>query len=110
MLRRDIEALQVNGKGYTRDFVIYDENDQQQVVKSAIKRLGMDDKKLTPRSVLSHISWAKNHMLDPQDYVPELGRSQDGAHCADLQDLCQDELLKANALDFDDLLLEASAC
>ena len=67
VLRRDIQALQINGKGFRKDFVIYDEADQQMVVKAAIRRLGLDDKKLTPRSVLSHISWAKNHMLDPQE-------------------------------------------
>jgi DNA helicase-2/ATP-dependent DNA helicase PcrA len=106
MLRRDIEALQINGKGYTRDFVIYDEGDQQQVVKSAIKRLGIDDKKLTPRSVLGLISSAKNHMQDPQEMYlnsadPKMER------IAHIYKIYKDELLKANALDFDDLLLES---
>jgi DNA helicase-2/ATP-dependent DNA helicase PcrA len=106
MLRRDINALQVNGKGYTRDFVIYDESDQQQVVKSAIKRLGIDDKKLTPRSVLGLISSAKNHMQDPQEMYlnsaePKMER------IAHIYKIYKDELLKANALDFDDLLLES---
>lgn len=106
MLRRDIEALQVNGKGYTRDFVIYDEADQQQVVKSAIKRLGIDDKKLTPRAVLGFISHAKNHMQDPQEVYlnsaePKMER------VAHIYKIYKDELAKANALDFDDLLLEA---
>ncbi len=106
MLRRDINALQVNGKGYTRDFVIYDEGDQQQVVKSAIKRLGIDDKKLTPRSVLGLISSAKNHMQDPQQMYmnsadPKMER------IAHIYKIYKDELLKANALDFDDLLLES---
>jgi len=106
MLRRDINALQINGKGYTRDFVIYDEGDQQQVVKSAIKRLGIDDKKLTPRSVLSLISSAKNHMQDPQEMYlnsaePKMER------IAHIYKIYKDELLKANALDFDDLLLES---
>src|SRR3984885_9590127 len=74
VLRRDIEALQipsaVPGKppiGHTKQFVIYDESDQQQLVKSIMKRLGIDDKQVTPRSVLGQISWAKNHMLDPQE-------------------------------------------
>ena len=73
VLRRDIEALRtldVPGKpaiGHTKNFVIYDESDQQSVVKAAMRRLGIDDKQLTPRSVLSRISWAKNHMLDPQE-------------------------------------------
>jgi len=106
MLRRDIEALRINGKGYTRDFVIYDEGDQQQVVKSAIKRLGLDDKKLTPRSVLGLISSAKNHMQDPQEMYlnsadPKMER------IAHIYKIYKDELLKANALDFDDLLLES---
>jgi DNA helicase-2/ATP-dependent DNA helicase PcrA len=106
MLRRDIEALRIGGKGYTRDFVIYDEGDQQQVVKSAIKRLGIDDKKLTPRSVLSLISHAKNHMQDPQEMYlnsaePKMER------IAHIYKIYKDELLKANALDFDDLLLES---
>ena len=48
-------------------FVIYDESDMQSVVKGIMKRLGVDDKQLTPRTVLSRISWAKNHMLDPQE-------------------------------------------
>jgi DNA helicase-2/ATP-dependent DNA helicase PcrA len=106
MLRRDIQALQINGKGYTKDFVIYDEGDQQQVVKTAIKRLGIDDKKLTPRSVLSLISSAKNHMQDPQEMYlnsaePKMER------IAHIYKIYKDELLKANALDFDDLLLES---
>src|ERR1700761_3544160 len=56
LLRRDIETLQVGGKGYRKDFVIYDEADQQNLVKGAMKRLGVDDKQVTPRSVLGHIS------------------------------------------------------
>ena len=46
VLRRDIEALQIGGKGYRKDFVIYDESDQQNVVKAAMRRLGIDDKQL----------------------------------------------------------------
>src|SRR3982074_1544379 len=63
MLRGDVEALRILSSvpgqppiGNTKSFVIYDESDQQQVTKSVMKRLGIDDKQLTPRSVLSHIS------------------------------------------------------
>ena len=68
VLRRDIETLRIGGKGLTRTFAIYDETDQQAVVKAAIKRLGFDDKQLKPRVALGRISWAKNHMIDPQEY------------------------------------------
>ncbi len=114
VLRRDIEALQIPsatpGKppiGHTKKFVIYDESDMQSVVKSIMKRLGLDDKQLTPRTVLSRISWAKNHMLDPQELYLQSAdpKTEKIAH---LFEEYRKELRKANALDFDDLLLEAT--
>jgi DNA helicase-2/ATP-dependent DNA helicase PcrA len=106
MLRRDIEALRVNGQGLTKDFAIYDEADQQALVKAAIRRLGIDDKQLTPRSVLGRISWAKNHMLDPQEvYLNSADPNTE--RIAHIYEIYRQELRKANAMDFDDLLLEA---
>src|SRR4051812_19870819 len=116
VLRRDIEALLVKAanddprhrtpaSGFRKDFAIYDESDQQAVVKAAIRRLGLDDKQLTPRIALGRISFAKNHMLDPEQYF--LGsndpKSEQIAHVFQIY---RQELRKANALDFDDLLLE----
>ncbi len=114
VLRRDIEALQIPSAtpgqppiGHSKKFVIYDESDQQSVVKSVMKRLGLDDKQLTPRTVLSRISWAKNHMLDPQELYLQSAdpKTEKIAH---LFEEYRKELRKANALDFDDLLLEAT--
>ena len=113
VLRRDIEALRipstVPGKppiGLTKQFVIYDEADQQQTVKGVMRRLGIDDKQTTPRSVLAHISWAKNHMLDPQEvYLQSADPKTE--RVAQIYAEYKKELAKANALDFDDLLLEA---
>jgi len=113
VLRRDIEALRIPsaapGKppiGHSRSFVIYDESDQQQVTKSIMKRLGVDDKQLTPRAVLGQISWAKNHMLDPQEvYLNSADPKTE--RVAQIYAEYRKELLRANALDFDDLLLEA---
>jgi DNA helicase II / ATP-dependent DNA helicase PcrA len=106
ILRRDIEALKVNNQGLTRSFAIFDENDQQGIVKQVMRRLGLDTKQLTPRTVLGRISWAKNHMLDPQDYY--LGsRDPDSERIAHIYKGYKDELRKNNAMDFDDLLLEA---
>ncbi|MFZ0144364.1 MAG: UvrD-helicase domain-containing protein, partial [Candidatus Sulfotelmatobacter sp.] len=114
VLRRDIDALQIPSAtpgqppiGHTKKFVIYDESDQQAVVKSVMKRLGLDDKQLTPRTVLSRISWAKNHMLDPQELYLQSAdpKTEKIAH---LFEEYRKELRKANALDFDDLLLEAT--
>ena len=106
MLRRDIEALKVNGEGLTRSFAIYDEDDQAGIVKQIMRRMGLDTKQLTPRTVLSRISWAKNHMVDPQDYY--LGsHDPNGERIAHIYKAYTSELRKNNAMDFDDLLLEA---
>ena len=106
LLRRDIDVLQINGKGYRKDFVIYDETDQQSVVKAAMKRLGIDTKQTTPSSVLGRISWAKNHMLDPQQVYLESADPQT-EKIAHIYEVYRQELAKSNALDFDDLLLYA---
>src|SRR6202167_2718184 len=114
VLRRDIEALRIPSSvpgqspiGLTKNFVIYDESDQQQVVKGIMRRLGLDDKQLTPRTVLGRISWAKNHMLDPQEIYLQSAdpKSEKIAH---IFEEYRKELMKANAMDFDDLLLEAA--
>jgi ATP-dependent DNA helicase UvrD/PcrA len=112
VLRRDIEALRIPSSvpgtppiGHTKSFVIYDESDQAQLVKSVMRRLGIDDKQTTPRAVLAHISWAKNHMLDPQEvYLQSADPKTE--RVAQIYAEYKKELAKANALDFDDLLLQ----
>jgi len=105
VLRRDIEALRIGNKGLTRNFAIYDETDQQAVVKQALKRLSLDDKTLKPRVALGRISWAKNHMIDPQEYFLASTNPME-EKIAHIFKIYKEELDKANALDFDDLLLE----
>jgi DNA helicase-2/ATP-dependent DNA helicase PcrA len=105
VLRRDIEALRIGNKGLTRTFAIYDETDQQAVVKQALKRLSLDDKTLKPRVALGRISWAKNHMIDPQEYFLASTNPIE-EKIAHIFKIYREELNKANALDFDDLLLE----
>jgi len=106
ILRRDIEALRVNNQGLTRSFAIFDENDQQNIVKQIMRRMGLDTKQLTPRTVLGKISWAKNHMVDPQEFYLE-SKDANTEKIAHIYQQYKAELIKNNALDFDDLLLEA---
>ncbi len=77
----------------------------RQVVKGVMRRIGLDDKQLKPSAVLSRISWAKNHMLDPQEMYLQSAdpKTEQIAH---IYEIYRKELRKANALDFDDLLLE----
>ena len=107
VLRRDIEAMRIGDTGYKKDFAIYDEADQQSVVKQVMRRLGIDDKQHKPSAVLSRISWAKNHMLDPQELYLQSADplTEKVAH---IFEAYRKELRKANALDFDDLLLETA--
>ncbi|HLF26072.1 MAG TPA: UvrD-helicase domain-containing protein [Anaerolineae bacterium] len=97
-LRRDAPHL-----GLSRDFVIYDADDQEAVVKRALKDLNIDDKKYKPSSVLNAISAAKNELIPPEAYVaPSYWHEAVGRVYVRYQ-----ELLRANnALDFDDLLME----
>ena len=112
VLRRDIDKLRIvpaspgaQPVSYTKQFVIYDEADQQQLIKAVMRRLGIEDNQITPRSALAHISWAKNHMLDPQEiYLQPADRKTECV--AHIYAAYRKELYKANALDFDDLLLE----
>ena len=70
--------------------------------------MGLDDKQLTPRVVLSKISWAKNHMIDPQEYYLQSAdpMSEKVAH---IFEAYRKELRKNNALDFDPCIIAALA-
>ena len=64
LLRREIDHL-----GYRRDFSIYDADDQKRLVKQILQEFGKPEAGLTPREVLSRISYAKNHDIPPESYI-----------------------------------------
>jgi len=109
LLRRDIEALKVNGEGLTRAFAIYDENDQQAIVKQIMRRMGLDTKQLTPRTVLGRISWAKNHMVDPQEYYLS-SKDPNSERIAHIYQGYRAELRKNNASTSTTCFSKPSAC
>ncbi len=103
VLRQDGEAI-----GIDRRFLIYDTDDQVQLMKQILREEGLDAKGETrPQSILGAISRAKNDMVDPTE-IPPL-RISTGAlvEIARLARRYRDALKRSNALDFDDLLLEA---
>jgi len=100
VLRRHIDHL-----GYSRDFSIYDEDDQQRLMKTCILELGLGEQVTSPRSVLSRISYAKNHGLTPE-VMYQQAQNDPVEKIAALFDLYEAKLRQANALDFDDLLLK----
>ena len=100
ILRRDIEKL-----GYQRSFTIYDEDDQNRVIKDALKTLGLDESKMPVREIRGKISDAKNKMLTPDEWFQESGRDYRSQQIHDVFSYYEERLKAANALDFDDLLL-----
>lgn len=91
--------------GLSRDFSIYDEDDQVSLMTSIIKELGYTTKETKPRAVLGAISSAKNELIPPEEYAQfAKGRFQELV--ARIYPIYQRRLRKSDALDFDDLLFE----
>ncbi len=98
ILRRDIDKLD-----YEKSFVIYDDSDQQTLLKHIIADLNLNEKVFTPRGLSSQFSEAKNHSVDPLAFLRESYAPQP---VIDAFLLYQKRLRQNNALDFDDLLLK----
>src|ERR1700735_5201181 len=92
--------------GYTRQFSIYDSADSRRLIKRCLDELGIDTKRFTPASVGSQISDAKNKLRDADDYAQLVG-SYFEQTVADAYRSYERELHRANAMDFDDLLVRA---
>ncbi len=101
LLRREAPSA-----GLPRDFAIYDDDDQLAAVKLAMNKLAIDDDSLTPRNILSRISYAKNHGQTPEMIRAE-AIGQDGRRVADIFAAYEKLLHQSSALDFDDLLLRS---
>ena len=101
ILRREIEAL--SPLGYGRNFNIIDADDQQSIVKKAMKELEMDPDQVRPRSLLEAISRAKNAQMDPEKYLLQTGSYYEEL-AAKVYERYQKELERTNALDFDDMI------
>ena len=105
LLRRDVERL-----GYTRDFTIYDTTDSKSLLKSICKERGLDEKIYKPAAVLARISMAKNNLISPAQYgmnreLLQADREARMYEITAVYEIYQARLRAANAMDFDDLLL-----
>ena len=103
ILRKDIEKLGTIGAGFDRHFTIFDTSEQATLVRDILRQLGFNDKQYNPRTILSHISRAKNDFLTPKDFA-KLADGYFEHVVAQLYPMYQDALRQNNALDFDDLL------
>jgi DNA helicase-2/ATP-dependent DNA helicase PcrA len=101
ILRREGRAI-----GIDPSFVIYDEEDQLNLLKRAISGVGLDPKQYAPQAIRSAISAAKSRMLTPSGYI-ERGSSYFDEVVGRVYESYQRLLGQSNALDFDDLLMRA---
>jgi len=100
--------LRVDGGhlGYDRAFTIYDADDQKKLVRRVIGDNGLDVQQIPPAMMLNRISSAKSELVGPGEYA----RSHNdfmGKNTAAVYHSYQEALLLANAMDFDDLLVNA---
>jgi DNA helicase-2/ATP-dependent DNA helicase PcrA len=107
LLRRDGDPLAAIRPGFSRRFTIYDDDDQLGVIKAVYRGIGLDEKEfLQYRVVQSRISRAKNLKETPQDLY-KAAANPESERVATVYEQYEKALRAANALDFDDLLLEA---
>lgn len=105
ILRAEADAL-----GFNANFTIYDQADSRSLVKSIIKEMQLDDKTYKPSSVADRISMAKNHLLLPQQYAVSSWAADDAQQkrplVAQIYSRYAERCRQANAMDFDDLLVQ----
>ncbi len=100
LLRRDAQRI-----GYRPSFTIYDQADQVRLVKACIEELELDPKRFAPRAVHSAISRAKDRLLTAEAYGDQVGNFFEQT-VASVYALYQRRLYAANAMDFDDMILQ----
>jgi len=100
ILRWEISAL-----GYTSEFVIYDDADQQTLLKMILKEMNLDEKKYPPRSISARISGYKNDLKTPDAVRRDIGNNYYDEQIINIYAEYQKRLKGNNALDFDDLIM-----
>ena len=103
-----VRLLRIEGQaiGIPSNFVIYDEDDRQGLIKQVMKQLSIGDKELKARTVSSIISNAKNELVDPETFAATAQFPQQRT-IATIYGEYETARRAAGALDFDDLLIEA---
>jgi DNA helicase II / ATP-dependent DNA helicase PcrA len=100
LLRRELHRL-----GYRSGFTIYDAQDSLRLVTQTAKDLGVDERRLPPRGIRDAISRAKDELVDYETYAQRAGGWPE-EQIADVYQAYEDRLRRANALDFDDLIVK----
>jgi len=100
ILRQEGKAIGLDSK-----FVIYDEDDQLNLIKQSLQALNLDPKQYTPRAIQSAIKFAKSRLLTPVDYARQT-RSYFDEIVQRVYERYQQLLTQSQGVDFDDLLMK----
>ena len=103
-----MRILRIYGEkvGYRPGFSIYDTEDSKKAIASAMKALNIDDKAFPLKSVAAVISDAKNRLMTPDMLAEEGIKDFRIAKIAKIYRQYQDEMMKSNVLDFDDIIMK----
>ena len=92
--------------GFTQGFTIYDTDDAKKLISSCMKRLNIDEKVLPIKTVMNEISRAKDKLITPEMFLAEVGSDYRLKKISDIYTEYQKQLSGANALDFDDIIMQ----
>ena len=98
ILRWDVSNI-----GYSSEFVIYDADDQERLVKYILADMGINPKEYAPKSIRNIISRQKNSLVSPESYASSVNSPFEKV-VAQIYPLYQDRLRDNMAFDFDDLI------
>jgi len=101
ILRREIDKI-----GYNKNFTIYDSADQKTLINQCIKEVGINDKDITDKEIISKIGAQKDNLVSAQEYKRKNENNFKLNRIAEVYLLYQKKLKENNALDFDDLIFK----
>ena len=100
ILRKDGEVL-----GYSKNFTIYDTDDSKRLIKECQRQLNVSESALSYKTIISEISKAKDSLISPDEYMKNAGKDARMVRIAQVYKMYQEEMKKANAMDFDDIIV-----
>ena len=100
ILRRNADRL-----GYTSSFTIYDTDDQKRLIKECQRQLDIRDSALSHKTILNEISKSKDCLITPDEYILQGAKDARMTRIGQVYKMYQEELKKANAMDFDDMIV-----
>ena len=100
MLRKYAKSI-----GYESNFTIYDSDDSKKLIADCMKQMGIDEKVISVRTMMSRISMAKNTLMTPQDFDAEVGHDMKLQQISSVYTLYYHRMKGAMAMDFDDIIM-----